>query len=150
PPAASTMTAAGRSAVTCAPRLCSPAWLRSRTSSFKGSRAAGLPHRGLRVVRPCVHRVEAHSVEVHSVVVHSVAHLRHVHSRIGRTGTETAADRHARRPCEAGTDGVSTGGVRQDVPFPASRIRDRSVPTLWCFWTRTIRLSNQRNDTPER
>ena len=30
--------------------LRSPAWLRSRTSSFKGSRAAGLPHRGLRGV----------------------------------------------------------------------------------------------------
>ena len=32
--------------------VCSPAWLRSRTSSFKGLRAAGLPHRGMRGVRP--------------------------------------------------------------------------------------------------
>src|SRR5262245_14316197 len=61
PPAARTITAAGRSPVTIqSPSsqlslsldsgLRSPAWLRSRTSSFNGSRAAGLAHGGLRGV----------------------------------------------------------------------------------------------------
>ena len=48
----------------------SPAWLRSRTSSFKGSRAAGLPHRGMRgVLHHCVTMTGGHTVDHPCVVL---------------------------------------------------------------------------------